>query len=352
MLFSCMVGELRDDLKSGCLVANSIEEELIRRPSWPADTIYGSEAELCNRFKVGHAVIREAVRVLEVRGVARMRRGPNGGLQVLRPSRIQSVETAADYFFFLGLNADLIGRTRALLDDVKLRIARAERDAAGRELLQQIERIALPLFDELIEVAGRIAISGDAAYSGSNTRPSFHRSRAGQIARRLMTECSPQEWMRGMRLGSTFDLCERFQIDRGVLRQAIRILESAGMATSVTGRGHGVISQAPTPASVCRLISCYFAANGMSADASMELFHAISVEAIRRVTEVATDENVAQIFNALDKLENAGPGRIDDALFQIEESQYSILQNPLVDLLIRSTKAFPSWYLADNKALY
>jgi len=347
-LFSCMVGELCDDLKSGCLIANRIEEELIRHPRWPADSIYGSEAELCDRFQVGRAVIREAVRVLEVRGVARMRRGPNGGLQVLRPSRTQSVDIAADYFFFLSFNADLIHRARTLLEDVKLRIARVDRDAAGRENLQQIERIALPLFDELIEIAERIAGSGEVTCSGSNIRSSFHRSRAGQIARRLMTECTPQEWLRGTRLGSTFDLCERFRIDRGVLRQAIRILESTGMATSVSGRGHGVISQAPSPASLCRLVSCYFAANGMSAGAAMELFHAISVEAVRRVTELATAEDVARIHQALDKLEHANQDPAKDAVFQIEESQYSILQNPLIDLLLRSTKAFPSWYLVDN----
>jgi DNA-binding FadR family transcriptional regulator len=52
---------------------------------WPVGELLGSEAELMDRFDVSRAVLREAVRVLEHHQVARMRRGPGGGLQVTAP---------------------------------------------------------------------------------------------------------------------------------------------------------------------------------------------------------------------------------------------------------------------------
>lgn len=55
------------DEKGACRIARLVEEDLIAR-GWPQDASLGSEVELAERYGVGRAVVREAVRILEVRG--------------------------------------------------------------------------------------------------------------------------------------------------------------------------------------------------------------------------------------------------------------------------------------------
>jgi DNA-binding FadR family transcriptional regulator len=115
------------------------------------------------------------------------------------------------------------------------------------------------------------------------------------------------------------------------------------MAVSLGGRGYGLITQAPRRASMCRLISCHFAAHGLSASAAMMLFRCMSVEAVAKVAELATAADVARIERALDAVERASSAESTQAIFEVEESQFSILDNPLIDLFLTSTKAFASW---------
>lgn len=316
-LFASIVGESWQQRKSSCRIADHIEEELIRQ-GWPAGLIYGSERELSERFSVGRAVIREAVRVLEVRGVARMRRGPKGGLLVLPPSRDQSVDLALGYVLLLGPTAAQLAEARALIERVRaeLRLHLAVAEFKSTEELRRIETVALAFFDALVTAADRL-VTGQEVAAGrpvGEAEPLFHRSRAGQVAQRMMQECSPGDWIQGRRLGSAFDLGERYGVDRGVVRQAIRILESAGTAVATCGRGHGVVSQAPGPASVCRLINCHFAAHGFSAGASMELFHWLSVTVVGNVARQVTASDIRGIDTALDRRHSSSrlssfPGR-------------------------------------------
>ncbi|MCU1482188.1 MAG: FadR family transcriptional regulator [Subtercola sp.] len=60
-------------------------ESLVMERGWPIGQILGSEPELIEQFGVSRAVFREAVRIVEHHGAARMRRGPKGGLIVTAP---------------------------------------------------------------------------------------------------------------------------------------------------------------------------------------------------------------------------------------------------------------------------
>jgi DNA-binding FadR family transcriptional regulator len=76
----------REGSKLAALTARRIEDEIIAR-RWPIGEVIGSEADLMARYEVSRAVLREAVRLVEHHGAARMRRGPSGGLVVQAPSR-------------------------------------------------------------------------------------------------------------------------------------------------------------------------------------------------------------------------------------------------------------------------
>lgn len=70
--------------KRGYSLASQIEQEIMAR-GWPVGEVLGGEAELIERFGVSRSILREAVRILESRWVARMRPGPGGGLVVTAP---------------------------------------------------------------------------------------------------------------------------------------------------------------------------------------------------------------------------------------------------------------------------
>ncbi len=69
----------------------------IARAGWQVGSVVGSEAELVERHQVSRAVLREAVRILEHHSVARMRRGPGGGLVVAEPQPSASIDAMALY---------------------------------------------------------------------------------------------------------------------------------------------------------------------------------------------------------------------------------------------------------------
>lgn len=70
--------------KRASVLADRIEIDVLES-GWPVGGVFGSEPELIDRYRVSRAVFREAVRLLEQRQVAEMRRGPGGGLVVTAP---------------------------------------------------------------------------------------------------------------------------------------------------------------------------------------------------------------------------------------------------------------------------
>jgi DNA-binding FadR family transcriptional regulator len=85
------------------VVAERIHED-IAADGWRVGTVFGSESDLLDRYEVSRAVLREAVRLLEHHSVARMRRGPGGGLVVHTPDPTASIHTVALYLDHEGLS--------------------------------------------------------------------------------------------------------------------------------------------------------------------------------------------------------------------------------------------------------
>lgn len=87
------------------VVAARIQDE-IAAVGWPVGAVLGSESELLERFDISRAVLREAARLLEYHSVARMRRGPRGGLVISAPEADASVNTMALYLDYRGVTGD------------------------------------------------------------------------------------------------------------------------------------------------------------------------------------------------------------------------------------------------------
>jgi DNA-binding FadR family transcriptional regulator len=129
----------RQSDKRASQIAELIEADIIRR-GWPVGQSLGSEQALQQRYRVSRSVLREAVRLLEHHRVARMRRGPNGGLLVCEPDAAPATHAIIIYLEYLGTStADLLD-ARLLLEPLAASLAAERIDEAGIDRLRAVLR--------------------------------------------------------------------------------------------------------------------------------------------------------------------------------------------------------------------
>ena len=117
------VGNPRDKL--AVRVARQIEADVMRR-GWPVGEALGSLADLRTRYPVSHAVLREAVLLIEHHQVARIRRGVAGGLFVVEPDAGPAAQAAVMYLSYAGTRVEDFLALRRTLEPLAAGLA-AER---------------------------------------------------------------------------------------------------------------------------------------------------------------------------------------------------------------------------------
>lgn len=110
-------------------VARLIEADIIRR-NWPLGESLGSEAQLQEHYGVSRSVLREAVRLVEHHQVARMRRGPGGGLIVTTPDAAPATRAMVIYLEYVGTTIDELFDARLLLEPLAAGLAAERVDEA------------------------------------------------------------------------------------------------------------------------------------------------------------------------------------------------------------------------------
>ncbi len=123
--------------KLAAVVADRIVAD-IAEAGWPVGTVVGSEPELLERHGVSRAVFREAVRLLEHLQVARMRRGPGGGLVVM-PATVDSVLDAVSvYLYYVGATVQEAIEARLAIEEASAALAAERVDEAGIAQLRDL----------------------------------------------------------------------------------------------------------------------------------------------------------------------------------------------------------------------
>ena len=136
-------------------LAERVAEALKRDISaigWPVGQVFGSEAQLMERYGIGRATLREAIRQLERHGVANMRRGSGsgsgsgsgGGLVISRPARDSAALALATYLELIDVSFGELYEARALIESQAVLLA-AER----------LDEPDIPRARELIELLGQ-----------------------------------------------------------------------------------------------------------------------------------------------------------------------------------------------------
>jgi DNA-binding FadR family transcriptional regulator len=118
--------------KGAEVVARNITRAIVAEDLQPGDLV-GAEPELIEREGVSRALLREAVRLLEHHQIARMRRGPGGGLFVMAPSTNAVTETVAIYLARRGMQLAALAemRTRVEVAIADLAAQRIDEESAG-----------------------------------------------------------------------------------------------------------------------------------------------------------------------------------------------------------------------------
>lgn len=113
--------------------------DIVRR-GWPVGESLGSEPALQQRYGVSRSVLREAVRLVEHHQVARMRRGPGGGLLITEPDASPATRAVVIYLEYLGTSLGDLLNARLVLEPLAASLAAERIDEAGIERLRAVLR--------------------------------------------------------------------------------------------------------------------------------------------------------------------------------------------------------------------
>ena len=336
--------------KLGEKVCAQIADEIISG-NWSPDQLFGTERDLLQKYAVSRNTLREAIRQLEKLGVAKITRGPKGGLTTSSPTRKLVARALSNYFEIAAAPLAEMHVVRVLLEEASVRLAAQritpEEGIALREeasilldpslgeaelvrrnmavrlsIARSSKNPALPLFISALDSVPQKAIratSGDPAgfrralkrasetkcelveaifagdeYSAraliredaalrikrlkldleseesdadstwSDTpAPEWeaavmHEERlADRVAHAILLEITRESLSSGANLGTESALQEKYEVGRGVLREAIRQLEPHGVVEMRAGISGGLIVGRPDPSYTINLVSVY-----------------------------------------------------------------------------------------------
>ena len=211
-------------------------------------------------------------------------------------------------------------RTALAAGDVEA--ATNETGALNRELGAWLDMEAAPLPLPGIETARQ---DGD-------------RTLATLVARRIAAEVLSSNTA-GQRLGSEWDLCERFSVSRATLRQAIRQLEDSGIVECRRGRGNGLVVRDLKGTGSIKLVLAFLISRQMDPqDAGAILF-----QLNRFVPALAVGRaNAAQrrrLLELLARVERTDPiDRYD--LLRLVQYVSHLADSPIIDLFSRCLAAY------------
>jgi GntR family transcriptional regulator, transcriptional repressor for pyruvate dehydrogenase complex len=142
--------------------------------------------------------------------------------------------------------------------------------------------------------------------SSQNFQPLDRRKVYEQVAEQLLAQIGARHLRPGDALPSERELTESFGVGRSSIREALRMLESQGVITSVNG-GTFEVAHASNPLnSSLQLVFTLDDQTGVHD--LFELRRVIDCEAAAIAATRRTDEHLAQMALAIDEMERALPG--------------------------------------------
>ena len=349
-----LVCEPKSRATAALLCAEQIRDDISRR-GYPAHQLVGKAPDICKQFGLGRETFLEAARLLENWGVARMRRGAQGGLIVVK--NVQTTPTAklARYFQLRGLSKAQVHEARTILNlairycrdwpvdqsgslDREFRYCIGMRNPftdqnANYKLRSEIPwenclQIFVGAIDTVDACTEGLAETA-AAYGGSH-------SLAGYAVHLLAGEIASLDREDRHRTRSEASITANLGVSRQVTRQAMRILQDEGIVQCRLGRSGGVDILPEHPAHVIRLLSASYRKAGLT---RAEFFPLLSI--IGRANRILCGMRASERdFNDMTRL--TAEQKFDEPVTQIKRIKldWEIIDNPVLSLLEQSLATY------------
>ena len=372
------------DRMLGAFVPTSLAHEAVLgmemgllRQGWPVGQSLGALPDVRKRLGLGRPAFREAVTILEARGMLDVRRGPGGGLFVAAPALEDVVGAMLMYLA-------LAGETHACIEEFRLLVWRMIVNAAiqrgvspmlcgaksghwgfAADLAEQAGNTTMAHLARLAEMLVQVSLGSEApapdraleaAIGQGNLVTAFERlddltdlvdqnapivslevaerafSLSGRksamaLAARLTRELSGRpgtqeaEWETAERLGYT----------DGVVRQARRILQDFGIVRCRQGRKGAQLSPHAVPTGVIRLLAPCLVA---SATPTLDIREAITF--LVRSAPVLAARRVKAAGGAPVRLGAASSSVDAFEALTLENLLLELSGNPLLAIIVRS----------------
>src|SRR4029079_13411457 len=175
----------------------------------------------------------------------------------------------------------------------------------------------------------------------------FERRSAESIARAIELEIIGDDLAVGAMIGSEADLMGRFNASRGVIREAVCLVESHMLAETRKGVGGGVVVAEPAPSVVEGIVSLYLARKRASEVELLETRLALEVMAMRKTMDQLDDRGVelleAEMAHALgpDEALTKGSQRFHNLIAQLSGNTVLALFIPTMTALVEEMWDLP-----------
>lgn len=123
--------------KVSSTIARDIVREIAQKHLAPGDTLE-SESAMLERYQVARASLREALRILEVHGLVRMKPGPGGGPVVSEVDSREFGRMATLFFQVLDIRFSELVEARLILEPLVARLAAERHDPGDNDELRAI----------------------------------------------------------------------------------------------------------------------------------------------------------------------------------------------------------------------
>jgi DNA-binding FadR family transcriptional regulator len=375
-LTSCIIGA---DDPTGNLAheaVSAVEMHLLQK-GWPVGEALGAFPDVQKGLGLGRPACREAMIILEARGLLDIRRGPGGGLFVAAPTAEDVVGALLMYLTVSGASGNCIQEFRLLVWRMIVEAASdrgvcvpATAANAGEwgfavELAQRIGNPAMALAAQIAEMLvqtceGRPAPDHDVllerALGARDTRQALSRlddladsmnlaaplfavdaMERGfawpgcKLAMVLAARMTREMIRRPEKVEAEWETADRLGYSDAVVRQARRILQDFGVVRCQRGRKGALWGAPASPAAAIRLLAPCLIATGMTTRDSTETANFLACSAPRLAAVRATSgrAQITVLGSFAHSLEF-----ID--LIRIENLLLGLAGNPLLSIMTRS----------------
>lgn len=164
------------------------------------------------------------------------------------------------------------------------------------------------------------------------------RTLATLVARRIAAEVLRSS-SAGQRLGSEWDLCERFSVSRATLRQAIRQLEDSGIVECRRGRGNGLVVRDRQGTGSIKLVLAFLISRQMDPQAAGAILFQLNRFVPALAVSRANGAQRRRLRELLARVERTDTiDRYD--LLRLVQYVSQLADSPIIDLFSRCLAAY------------